>query len=171
MRAALFEFQDSQTSIEQDKEDALRGDRPILSLENPREPGALDEGRRRGGNGDLSTRRRSAIQTPRGEGCVRRNGSLLGALILESTSLAQARMNATARGLDQRAEFAGGQEIDSNLAALLPPTAIGLTFTPYELLDYLEKKRRRIAAVDRKPAEQNDARNNKNQGTTAGVDD
>jgi hypothetical protein len=80
-------------------------------------------------------------------------------------------MNATARGLDQRAEFAGGQEIDSNLAALLPPTAIGLTFTPYELLDYLEKKRRRIAAVDRKPAEQNDARNNKNQGTTAGVDD
>jgi hypothetical protein len=83
-------------------------------------------------------------------------------------------MNATARGLDQRAEFAGGQEIDSNLAALLPPTAIGLTFTPaqgHELLDYLEKKRRRIAAVDRKPAEQNDARNNKNQGTTAGVDD
>ena len=35
MRAALFEFKDSQTSIEQDEEDALRGDRPILSLENP----------------------------------------------------------------------------------------------------------------------------------------
>jgi hypothetical protein len=89
-----------------------------------------------------------------------KNGALLGALILESRSLTQARMDATARGLDRRAAFAEGQEIDSNLAALLPPTAIGIMFTPakaHELLDYLEKKGSRIAVVDRKSAEQNDA--------------
>jgi hypothetical protein len=33
VKAAMFEFQDSQTSPKQDEQDALRGDRPILSPE------------------------------------------------------------------------------------------------------------------------------------------
>jgi hypothetical protein len=77
---------------------------------------------------------------------------LLGALILQSKSLTQSRMDATARGLDRKARFAEVQEIDSDLTARLPPTAIGIMFTPtqgHELLDYLEEKVR--------PAEQCDA--------------
>jgi hypothetical protein len=33
VKAAMFEFPDNQTSPEQDEQDALRGDRPILSSE------------------------------------------------------------------------------------------------------------------------------------------
>jgi hypothetical protein len=94
-----------------------------------------------------------------------KNGTRLGALILKSDSLTQARMNAATRGLDQRAEFADGQEIDRGLAALLPPEAVARMFTPdqgHVLLDYLEEKGRRVAVLDGKPAERNDALNREN---------
>ena len=96
-----------------------------------------------------------------------KNGTRLGALILKSGSLTQARMDAATRGIDRRAVFVDGQEIDSDLSALMPHEAIGRMFTPaqgHELLDYLEEKGRRVAAETRKPAQQNDFQNKKKPG-------
>jgi hypothetical protein len=65
---------------------------------------------------------------------------------LKSGSLTQARMDAATRGIDRKAVFVDGQEIDSDVSALLPHEAIGRMFTPaqgHELLDYLEEKGRR----------------------------
>jgi hypothetical protein len=56
-------------------------------------------------------------------------GRLLGILIVDSSSLIQARFRAAVGGTDQGAEFCEGHELDSDSAALVPPNAIGRMLT------------------------------------------
>jgi hypothetical protein len=61
-----------------------------------------------------------------------RSGRLLGVLIVDSSSLIQARMNAAVDGTDQGAEFAEGHLLDEVCAALVPNNAIGRMLRPDE---------------------------------------
>jgi hypothetical protein len=55
----------------------------------------------------------------------RPDGRLLGVVIMDSSSIIQARMRAGVKGIDQGARFSEGHELDEESAAVVPATAIG----------------------------------------------
>lgn len=62
----------------------------------------------------------------------KQSGRPLGVLILDSSSLMEARMRATVDRIDRGAAFARGYRIDKEAAVLVPPTAIGHMLDPVE---------------------------------------
>ena len=55
----------------------------------------------------------------------RPDGRLLGVVIMDSSSIIQARMRAALQGADQGAQFREGHELDEESAAAVPAIAIG----------------------------------------------
>jgi hypothetical protein len=62
----------------------------------------------------------------------KQSGRPLGVLILDSSSLMEARMRATVDRIDRGAAFARGYRIDKEAAVLVPPMAIGHMLDPVE---------------------------------------
>jgi hypothetical protein len=61
------------------------------------------------------------------------SGRLLGVLILDSSSLMEARMQASVDRIDQGAAFKKGYPLDQVAADLVPVTAIGRMLDPVEV--------------------------------------
>jgi hypothetical protein len=57
--------------------------------------------------------------------CKPSGRQLFGVVILDSSHLMHARVQAAVEGIDQGAEFAEGHELDPETAALVPDSAIG----------------------------------------------
>jgi hypothetical protein len=64
---------------------------------------------------------------------------LLGVVILDSTSLTNARQRAATDGIDHGAQFANGSKLDAPLAALVPATALGRMLNPEETYKLIER--------------------------------
>ena len=60
------------------------------------------------------------------------SGAACGVLILDSWSLAQARLRASAEGLDRGRQYCEGHELEGDSATLVPPNAIGRMLSPDE---------------------------------------
>ena len=63
----------------------------------------------------------------------RRDRQLIGAAIIEAPSLYHARMSAPLLGIGKVAEYAGGNEIDAEHAALIPREVIGTMLSPEQV--------------------------------------
>ncbi len=64
-------------------------------------------------------------------------GRLFGVVILDSISLIDARDHAADYQIDLGAQFANGSKLDADLAAIVPPTAIGRMLKPEEAFELL----------------------------------
>lgn len=62
----------------------------------------------------------------------RKRGRLLGAVILDSPSLVQARMSAAALRIDRGMPFADGRALGKAAVELVPAAALGRMLTPQE---------------------------------------
>lgn len=71
--------------------------------------------------------------------CFVSNGRLLGASIVEASSLPAARMRATFDGLGRRGEFSEGYRLDARCTALLMPEDIGRMLSPAEAAALVER--------------------------------
>jgi hypothetical protein len=66
-------------------------------------------------------------------------GRLFGVVILDSTSLVDARNHAADYQIDLGAQFANGSKLVADLAALVPPTALGRMLKPEEAFELLRQ--------------------------------
>lgn len=66
-------------------------------------------------------------------------GRLVGVVILDSSSLGDARKCVSDDQIDQGAQFASGSGLDRDLARLVPLTSIGRMLTPEEAFGLLER--------------------------------
>ena len=95
---------------------------------------------------DLATR----ANNPRFVGVSRfwltyqKSGRLFGVVILDSSSLIDARRLAASDRIDLGEQFANGSELAADLAALMPATAIGRMLTPEETYELIERFDRSI---------------------------
>jgi hypothetical protein len=70
---------------------------------------------------------------------------LIGVVIMEASTLIQARMRATAQGIAAAgAPFAGGHELSANLIALVPPTQIGRMMSGTEAMQLIRRLEDRL---------------------------
>jgi hypothetical protein len=70
---------------------------------------------------------------------------LVGVIIMEASTLLQARINAAVRGVDAGAPFTEGHHLSANLVASVPPTQIGRMMSGAEatqLIHRLDARRR-----------------------------
>jgi hypothetical protein len=70
---------------------------------------------------------------------------LIGVVIMEASTLIQARMRATAQGIaGAGAPFAEGHELSANLIALVPPTQIGRMMSGTEAMQLIRRLEDRL---------------------------
>jgi hypothetical protein len=82
---------------------------------------------------------------------------LFGAVILDSSSLSGARLQAAVQGLDEGADFGEGHELDPEAAALVPATAIARMLRQDEAAELIRRlecgvPKRPGGASERRPA-------------------
>jgi hypothetical protein len=73
----------------------------------------------------------------------RRSGKAFAVVLIEATSLVEAREQASLEAMDAGAEFAEGQELGVALSALVPAGQVGRMLTIEEAIQLLERLRRR----------------------------
>jgi hypothetical protein len=73
------------------------------------------------------------------------SGRLLGALILDSSSLVQARKRAAVEGTDHGARYCEGYELDRESADMIPAAAIGHMLDREEVRQLIRELARRIS--------------------------
>jgi hypothetical protein len=77
----------------------------------------------------------------------RRSGRASGVVLIEASSLVEARTQASLEAVDGGAEFAEGHELGAALAALVPAEQIGRMLPIEEARGVLEGLRRRVSGV------------------------